>query len=573
MQQSYLTADTETFDGLRGQKFACGCVYNGTNTYTFTDVNEFVETLLRYEYPRYKIFFHNSSFDIRFILQYCRENKILFPSGVIRGGTYISQDIPSLKNGNLIYSKNILTLPDTRYTRIQDSYAIIQMPLDKFTRVFGLKDVKLNMDFSKTNDLDTFIKRCRLDVKILYDGLEKMFELFPTTKYSLSLPQASMKEFLQNSENFMFTTKRIKKDIIIDSLLEQEARLGYFGGRNEIFKFNYFDKVYYYDKNSLYPFVMRNNYYPIGIKEEKPNKSVLNEKLYYVNATIELPYMYIPPLPLKKDKLYFTYGKMTGWFYSPEFNIIKDMCESITINKAYSFTPTLLFKEFIDKYWNMRVKYINEGNNLQSAVKLYMNSLYGKFGQKRECENRSYLWDIAEGCEELTDGVFTKTTKSYSKARFINPFVSGFITSYARAELYKSLDSDSIICDTDSVITTKQVNNVGTDLGQFKLEGIGQFQAFAPKTYFFMTNDNKEHNKAKGVYKEFIKGATPEEFINNIKKTEKYIYAKPKESIRRFGDFMNVKHIIKELSFINNKRIILNNRDTEPYDARTILAR
>jgi len=36
---------------------------------------------------------------------------------------------------------------------------------------------------------------------------------------------------------------------------------------------------------------------------------------------------------------------------------------------------------------------------------------------------------------------------------------------------------------------------------------------------------------------------------------------------------MNVKHIIKELSFVNNKRIILSNSDTKPFDARAILSR
>src|SRR5690606_5418443 len=110
----------------------------------------------------------------------------------------------------------------------------------------------------------------------------------------------------------------------------------YFGGRNECYDYSDFDSVYYYDINSLYPFVMHNNLFPVAI-HKADGKKALKEKLYYVNATVELPYMHIPPLPTKLNKLYFTYGKINGWFYSPEFKLIEGIAENIEIHKAFTF--------------------------------------------------------------------------------------------------------------------------------------------------------------------------------------------------------------------------------------------
>lgn len=558
-KQIFLTADIETYDGLEGSKFAVGCIYNGKTVYTFTDCTEFIETLLRYEYPRYRIYFHNAMFDLRFILQYCLEHRIEFPAPIIRGGMYLMQDIPSSKKG--------------KFTRFQDSYALIPVALGKFTSIFSLTDEKVKMAFDGTDTLEDFKKRCATDVKILHDGLTKFFELFQTAKSSISLSQSAMKDFITEAPNFKFTTRREGKEIIVDNELEQIGRMGYYGGRNECFKYAVYDSVYYYDINSLYPFVMRNGLYPVAIHKAK-GKEALKEQLYYVNATVELPYIYVPPLPTKLDKLYFTYGKVSGWFYSPEFRLIEGIADNIQIREAYTFTPSALFKDFVGKYWAIRQKYQQEGNELQKVVKLYLNSLYGKFGQKREIENRTYLYDIESGCEEIADGIFTRTTMQYSKARFINPFISGFITSYARAELWKNLNENSIYCDTDSVISTQQLSNVGAELGQFKLEGKGRFKAFAPKTYFFLTDKGEVKNKSKGVYREKIsKGRTPQEFIEGIKETEIRIFAKPKESIRRYGSFLAVKDVKKRLNLVNDKRIVLNNLDTKPYTYKAILCR
>jgi hypothetical protein len=105
-----------------------------------------------------------------------------------------------------------------------------------------------------------------------------------------------------------------------------------------------------------------------------------------------------------KGKLIFGIGMLEGWFYSPEFNIIKDIADSYEILDGYSFEGEEIFNEFIDKYWRMRKKFKEENNPIEKVVKLYMNSLYGKFAQKRERINYEYIFDFEKAKDLIEKG-------------------------------------------------------------------------------------------------------------------------------------------------------------------------
>lgn len=551
----FYACDIETLDGLKGKKFAVGCIltemFNKIYIDEFKDQDKFCRFIMDHSFPDYRFYFHNLSFDIRFILDYCQRNNINIPMPIIRGSSYITQNI-------FLEGKKI---------KIMDSYSLIPMALDNFTKVFGLKEEKLKVNFEDTN-IEELTERCKSDVKLLYAGLEAFFKIFPSAKRYNTLPQVSMGEFCSVSRNWQFSTKQIKNYIEI-SPLEQLSRLGYYGGRCEIFDFNRYDKTYCYDINSLYPYVMKENFYPIRMwKELKLPEN--NDQLYYVNAKINLPYAYIPSMPVKTNHLIFGIGKFEGWFYSPEFNLIKDIAE-IEIKDIYYFESSKIFKRFINKYWNLRQKYKKENNPIEKLFKLYMNSLYGKFGQKRMNKGYSYSWNLFEDgklisdLKEINDGVYIKEEISINRSRKINPFISGFVTSYARANLWNYLqknNKDSLYCDTDSIFSLKQLPNVGDDLGQFKLEGIGQFKPLCNKTYFFQTDKESKH-KAKGI-SNVAQVDDYDDFLYSVWYNNSEIYAKTRESMRRFGSFLSVKNVIKNLSLKYDKRQIMEDLTTEP---------
>jgi hypothetical protein len=528
-----IAADIETSDGLKGQKFALGGIYTGKRFYQTDNLQDYLNTLFSFCGKNFNVYFHNLNFDGRFILQFCEEH-----------------DIPY----NLIFRDSMLLCikirKGKRALKILNSFAIIPKPLADFTKMFNLQLEKPG--------LDNLALRNKLDCIILYEGLNRFFA---ATAKGMTVSQIALKLYAKQSN---------RKGIFQAGELENIGRFGYFGGRVEVFNFNP-QRVKIYDINSLYPTVMRNNLYPINMKVEKPNLDVLDKELYYVKAVVNIEEQFIPPLPIKfNNKLIFPTGTIEGWFYSPELNLVKD--NVIEIKEAYSFEGDYLFKDFVNHYWRLRKELKEQGNGLESVYKLILNSLYGKFAQKREKETLIRQEEPTEGCVELFEGIYFKTALVESKSKWINPFISGFITSYARAYLYKFLAQDVAYCDTDSVfIASNRHLPVGSELGEFKLEAEGLFYPLAPKVYY-LANDKKPIAKAKGLSRLLLKNVKSyQEFFDLIRNNEIEIYMQPKEAIRRTGNYLSVKTIKKQFTLLYDKRVKLADLTTRPWDMSELM--
>jgi hypothetical protein len=169
---------------------------------------------------------------------------------------------------------------------------------------------------------------------------------------------------------------------------------------------------------------------------------------------------------------------------------------------------------------------------------------------------------------DIEQTYFRREVKSFTESRKINPYISGFITSYSRAKLYEYLlknGEDSLYCDTDSIFTTKQLNNVGDGLGQFKLEHIGRFKPLCCKIYFFCTDKGLSLHKAKGIDKRnIIKTENYDDFVYNIWYNYSELFAKATESMKRFNSFLGVKQVFKDLSLKYDKRQIMDDLTTQP---------
>ena len=342
-----IAGDIETSDGLKGQKFALGGIYTGKRFYQTDNLEDYFNFILKFSGKKHNVYFHNLNFDGRFILQHCEEHDIPY-NLVFRDSMLLCIRI---KNGK-------------RALKILNSFAIIPKPLADFTKMFNL-----NLEKPGLEDLKL---RNKMDCIILHEGLKRFFAA--TTK-GMTVSQIALKLYAKHSG---------RKGIFQAGELEDIGRLGYYGGRVEVFNFNP-QKVKIYDINSLYPTVMRNNLYPINMKLEKPNLDILDKELFYVKAVIDIEEQFIPPLPIKfNNKLIFPTGRIEGWFYSPELNLVKD--KVVEIKEAYSFEGDYLFKSFVDHYWRLRKELKEQGNGLESVYKLILNSLYGKFAQKREKE-------------------------------------------------------------------------------------------------------------------------------------------------------------------------------------------
>lgn len=141
----------------------------------------------------------------------------------------------------------------------------------------------------------------------------------------------------------------------------------------------------------------------------------------------------------------------------------------ITYGKGYKFKASqVVFKEYVE-YWGDK-KQTETGAKRQIA-KLFLNSLYGKFGSKSKFKNISFKLN-EEGIEEK---VFHDYYTDDNLLSYVP--VSAFITAYARVRTIKAANANYknfIYADTDSIhLIGSEVNGIElheTELGKWKLE-------------------------------------------------------------------------------------------------------
>jgi hypothetical protein len=163
------------------------------------------------------------------------------------------------------------------------------------------------------------------------------------------------------------------------------------------------------------------------------------------------------------------------------------------------------------------------------------------------------------------------------KKLFINSSVpiASAIASYARIYINKyklEYEKDLIYSDTDSLVLSKEINKkyVGTEIGKMKLEyQIKEGYFINPKTYYLLTNDNKEIFKGKGISSAFsnIKLLNKEDYITLYKNNS---IIKQRNLLKR--NYLNGEiKILKSFITINTdilkrNKVIINNEwvDTTP---------
>lgn len=386
--------------------------------------------------------------------------------------------------------------------------------------------------------------------------------------------------------NFLPVELKKEQQIINDKEIKNFIFEGYYGGRTEVFKRGEFSNVYYYDINSLYPSVMRYKYpLPQSVKKiNNPHKENIKNYEGTSKVLIYCPEHIRPLLPKKhNNKLIFPSGYLTGTYNHNELR--KAEKEGYKILKIYkqiiylkTFTP---FRKFVEYFYNKRKKLKSEGNNLQITFKLILNSLYGKFGQKKisgtkildpnNLETNSYQ----ETLEKIKDFVGDKEYINDDKGRILinyeekydgvncYPILASYVTSYARMLMYDYLNHEEIIyTDTDSCISEKPLFKHSKELGKMKLEGIFKnCYVIKPKMYF-LGNDKENDVKIKGISNPSI------DDFNKIIKGEpvkKMKFVKLNESFRRNLNLNQKIEIIKKLDLNDDKRIWNGNQSKPIY--------
>ena len=339
---------------------------------------------------------------------------------------------------------------------------------------------------------------------------------------------------------------------------------GYYGGRTEVFKRGYFEDLNYYDVNSLYPSVMRNDFpLPQSIKKvSTPMISFIKDFEGVCECDVICPSdIKVPLLPVKtsQGKLVFPVGNFRGTYNHCELRKALELGYKLVPLKQVIYTQTFNpFNSYVNTFYNKRLEYKAQGSNMELIYKLLLNSLYGKFAQKEKqkmtIENLDFVSDKRK--KELLFGdesVLVKNNhlidikKSRFDGLFSIPILSSYTTSYARLLMYDFINRDDCVyTDTDSVVIRGELPT-GTELGDMKLEYKVDKGVFVKPKFYLMNDDIK----IKGVNRASIDN------FNSILRGEsvsKIKFSKLRESIRR-GINPNTKITVeKNLSLEDNKR-------------------
>lgn len=228
------------------------------------------------------------------------------------------------------------------------------------------------------------------------------------------------------------------------------AYRSYFGGRFEMLKRGFIGKAYLYDINSAYPFAITQIPDLTQGKWIQRKSIHENAKLGFFEIEADIPDdTYIPPFPFRANgQLVFPSGRFITSVTLAEMQN-RDRSR-YKIRNSWQFVPiskALPYGKFIENLYQKRLELKQNGSPMQLPIKIILNSIYGKTGQK---------------INRIIGNLF-------------NPVIFSHITGFARAQLYRfvvdhNIEKETVAFATDSICVTKKLDIDSTRLGEFSFE-------------------------------------------------------------------------------------------------------
>jgi hypothetical protein len=252
--------------------------------------------------------------------------------------------------------------------------------------------------------------------------------------------------------------------------VQELARQSFYGGRFELIRRGYIGYCCLYDINSAYPFALT-TIPDITNGRWIKRKSIHDKaKLGFFEIIAEVSdTVKIAPFPFikKNHTICYPSGKFRTYVTLDELKMVQgDPNIKYKIIQSCQFIPNkncnYPFKEFIEKQYYKRLELKKSGNKLEKAIKIILNSIYGKTAQKTN---------------KIMGNLF-------------NPVISAYITGFTRAYLYRfvkenNLENDVVAFATDSVAVRKKIPDLHSEkLGEMKLDKEGNDVIFLSNGFY-----------------------------------------------------------------------------------------
>lgn len=367
---------------------------------------------------------------------------------------------------------------------------------------------KIEIDYAKLEadvrhlHMDEIRRYLKQDCVLLWDQLKRYFDTYGK---SLTQAGACMKVWSQ-----MSGIEPPRQNYSVHMALKPY----YYGGRVQCFTEGVRQVDFsVYDVNSAYPFAMLSNH-PFSpdlmLSDHLPADNKIGACLIKLDCTSRgaLPWrdedgdLYFPDDEGGARNRMRTYH-VTGWelLAGLEHNAISN----IHVREVWRAPQTINFREYVEHFYTLRNDYKAKGDKAGNIFcKLFLNSLYGKFGAS--CEKYAEYVIASEGGEGRWSQQGYLIYKSWgkrslmcrspteedlngtgSKWRYYNIATAASVTGFQRAHLWRGLQavSGALYCDTDSIDALDGSRlPQGSGLGQWKLEMLCDRYAIAGKKLY-----------------------------------------------------------------------------------------
>lgn len=398
-----------------------------------------------------------------------------------------------------------------------DTLNWFKFPLAKLGKRVGIEKLTMPEKGASDEDWDTY---CKADVQILQKTVRGWMAFIRTHDLGGFAPTLASQSFRAYRHRFM------RHEIFFDDnepALEI-SRDSFHGGRTEAFFIGKVDTpIYCYDVNSMYPAVMAENEYPIKLVSRTTHGTVADIgkwlKYYSVVARVRIEASEPRYAYWTGKKLVFPIGRFTTSLTSPDLRSALRSGELKACLDVAVYEKGTIFTDFVRELYALRME-AKKGGDKEATyfLKIFMNSLYGKFAQKGRVWETIGKATLDEwGVEFIIDrdaktmrhirryaGIMQEKMRD-EEGRESFPAIASHVTAYARAHLWRLISlaglDNTYYCDTDSLYVNEAGSKrlqpeIGEDiLGALKLEKVvSHGSIYGAKDYQF-----GEEWKCKGV--------------------------------------------------------------------------
>ena len=480
----------------------------------------------------------------------------------------------------------------------RDTFNLCPMSLSDIGEMLGYKKY-ITPDKFKVVDANSYIQLDDNDVEYCFRDCEIVVEFVKKIRTIYESFSIKMRSTYASNAKAIWQTAFLKEKQYVRDDLDERFRDAYYGGRCEVFVSRLEKKtLYYYDINSMYPFVMGmdmpdpSTFHEIRNYNVSYFPKVLKRYEGMAEITVECPKdLNIPVLPYQKDnKLLFPSGKFRSEWCFPEIRLALEKgykiieVHQIIVGKRMK-SPFIDYIEFFSK---MKVKASIKNKKgkhndpvMREFSKRMLNSLYGKFAQRNPLQDKYiYVGDMKE--EDIPNkticclipGTRVLEYKNIQKIRARETVVSwaAYITSRAKVLLYEYIKAHAYYCDTDSAFLDYELPSEVVDDSEF---GKMALEDTAIESYF--ADPKKYAYRSEKGFKIKMKGVPKNLFKNRIKTVEAldkpfilFIYDRPlktKSALKQNKDAYTMTIQPKLLTrHITPKRLFDKSGNSTPFE-------